>query len=313
MTALVHVPLEGNSLIARAPDGTLINLKATADGQLLAVDPTKTPNYNTAYSYSYDGLGRLSTQTTTVEGQSVTLTYAYDPVTGALVHQQSDLYPQIEGVISVAGKTGAVTLGPTDVGLPFVDNFRQEYYVQGGAVGEYLDGGGGLGSRQWRRLQSDYVAEGSQHLYFTEARRAELLALMGASAPVAVWYTQIFSNITSPATDGVRVAFPLDHPPGSAGHVDVAKNGLTLANVQDYNVVGSTLTFVVAPLSTDSIYARYGASLPVGTVAANAVSVSDTGAYYSGTDQEAVNEQVGRILTRMAAAFAILGQTINMT
>lgn len=310
MSSLINIPVEGNSLIAKAPDGTLINLRASADGTLLMSDPNNAPNFNASYAYTYDGQGRLTSETKIVNGQAVNYNYYYDPVTGALDSQTSDLYPTNSQVLSVAGKVGVVVLGPVDVGLNLVDNARQEYYVPGGLEGQYLDGGGGLGSRQWKRLHSDIVPEGPNNLYFTNARRAELLALMGASAPVAVWYTKTYTNLTTPATDGVRVSFPLDSAPGSAGHVDVSKNGLTLSLTVDYTVSGSAVIFTTAPLSTDKIFIRYGASLPVGTTAANAVTVVDSGSYYSGTDQEAVNEQIGRFIGRVITAFGTLGVTV---
>jgi len=310
MATLVHIPVEGNSLIARGPDGTLVNLRATTDGTLLITDPTNSPNYNAAYSYTYDNQGRMTTVTRVVDGIATNYNYAYDPVTGNLDSQSSDLYPAIDSVLSVAGRVGVVTLSKADVQLGAVDNARQEYYVPGGMEGEYLDGGGALGSRQWKRLHSDLIPEGVNNLYFTNARKAELMALMGASAPVAVWYTNYFNGVSTPATNGIRTAFPLDHVPGSAGHADVSKNGLTLALTVDYTITGSTLTLTTAPMATDSVFVRYGASLPVGTSAANSVVVTDTGGYYSGSDQEAVNEQVGRFINRVISAFASLGVTV---
>jgi len=228
-----------------------------------------------------------------------------------LSSQATDLFPRSDDVLTVAGRTGHITLTNADVGLVNIDNVRQEQYVPGGQSGEYLDGGGGLGSREWKRLQSDAVAEGINNLYFTDARRAELMALMGASAPVAVWYSQVFNSISPQNTNGARVAFTLTNTPGSAGHVDVSKNGLTLILGVDYTVVGAVLTMTVAPLTTDTLFVRYGASMPVGTTAANAVTVQDSGGYYSGSNQEAVNEQVGRFINKVITAFATLGITIT--
>jgi hypothetical protein len=310
MATLVHIPVEGNSLIAKGPDGTLVNLRATSDGTLLITDPTNSPNYNAAYSYTYDNQGRMVTVTRVVDGIATNYNYAYDPTTGNLDSQSTDLYPAIDSVLSVAGRVGAITLSSADVQLGAVDNARQEYYVPGGQEGEYLDGGGALGSRQWKRLQSDLIPEGINNLYFTNARKAELMALMGASAPVAVWYTNYFNNVSTPSTNGSRASFTLDHVPGSAGHVDISKNGLTQVLNVDYMIAGAVVTFTSAPLTTDSIFIRYGASLPVGTSAANSVVVADTGNYYSGTDQEAVNAQIGRFINRVISAFAGLGVTV---
>lgn len=311
MPTIIHLPTEGNSLIARGPDGSLINLRAAADGTLLTLDPVNSSDYNADFEYIYDAQGRLIGENRIIDGQSINYTYWYDPVSGDLKSQVSDLYPRIEDVLSVAGRTGVVVLDRTDVNLGNVDNVRQEQYVPGGQEGEYLDGGGGLGSRQWKRLNSDNVAEGANNLYFTVERKAELMALMGASAPVAVWYTAIFNNLSTPSTDGSRVLFPLSNAPGSAGHVDVSKNGETLILGVDYTIVGTNLTFTVAPQTGDTIFVRYGASMPVGTIAANAVTVEDAAGHFSASDQEGVNAQIGRILQRMITAFDTLDITID--
>lgn len=98
MTGIVQVPLEARSLIAKAPDGTLVNLRATEDGVLHTVDPLNTPDFSAGYTYTYDGNGRLASEARTVNSQTTNIMYSYDPTTGALLSQITDIYPTVTQV-----------------------------------------------------------------------------------------------------------------------------------------------------------------------------------------------------------------------
>jgi len=98
---------------------------------------------------------------------------------------------------------------------------------------------------------------------------------------------------------GSQTAFTLPSSPTSLGNIDVTVDGITLTAVEEFTLSGTTLTFVSAPpAGTKNIAIRYGQSLPIGTIGANGVTVVDEGSYFTGTNQENINQEIGESVKR---------------
>jgi hypothetical protein len=94
--------------------------------------------------------------------------------------------------------------------------------------------------------------------------------------PGDIGTTLAFSNFIADrftATPG-QVLFTLSADPGAIGNLDVSIDGVTQRPFDDYDYLGTALTFVTPMAGGEKILARYGTALPTGITAASAVTWS---------------------------------------
>jgi hypothetical protein len=94
--------------------------------------------------------------------------------------------------------------------------------------------------------------------YWDESGQPSAIDAVGFSSVVA--YGSVVVNTF--AGNGSTTAFTLSEDPSSINNLIITVNGVTQTPVNDYNIAGLTLTFVVAPPAGTEILARFARALP---------------------------------------------------
>lgn len=146
-------------------------------------------------------------------------------------------------VISVNGRTGAVTLDKTDVGL---DNVTNDAQLKRSAddFNQF--------TLKAVPVEADIVLIEDSEDGFNK-KKATLDTLLGGGAVAGDWEQEVPTG----TIDGINQAFQLSFAPSNDKSVQLYKNGLILRQTIDYNIIGVNMALAVAPTPGDDLYVVY--------------------------------------------------------